>query len=796
MEAAQNQPLSGSSAAKSPQDVVYEFWDGFVSRNPGKVMSIFPHAFHPMLAAPLEESRSEAARNATESYEAAAQECRARVAQIVKHCNRTNTKFTDLDFDINGSPDNCQAGVSYWLGDATYANSNSPPSLADLANALETVTSSRAFADVMSIDVNSLTHLVKNAHLQSSRRADPNRFKPGYGSIHRIDWIFDKPQFTIDGFSSSDVQQGALGDCWFLAGIATICSRKDLMERVCVASDPECGIYGFVFQRDGQWVSTVVDDYLFLKEKDFEDLAPELYDPTSAARQTWRRLRQTGSDALLYANCAHPNETWLPLLEKGYAKIHGDYNALEEGLVGEAIEDLTGGISTLILTDSVLKRQSLWEELTNPYGKFVFALSIFGLGSNQAGLGLNHAYSVLRATEETAENGDKIRLVMVRNPWGRRDISGTGEWNGPWSDGSPEWTPYWLRKLNYRFGDDGVFWMTFEDMLSRFQILHRTRLFDKDWTVIQKWASINISWVPVYHTTTFVVDIHRPGTVVFVVSQLDDRYFCGLEGEYRFSLAFVLYDVTSQPVEQICRVQPIQEAWTDRSISCEVYLPPGRYQVIPKITATKDHSSRKVEDVVKEMAEKYPEKLRQVGINYDISHAKVNSLGAPWTTEPSTVYTERCGPTAMGTGEPLIIRGRHSTEQPPATASDLRREIHVSNEDQRGAPMDNVVTATGMTEPNHDKQGFPTRQELVRGTGAEMPPEALSAMSQGGGVGDTPKEFHWPPPGEDTRQLPAHQQSGDSHDNAGDGLGAWNAVCVLGLRVYAMDPEMSMAILE
>lgn len=44
---------------------------------------------------------------------------------------------------------------------------------------------------------------------------------------------------------------------------------------------------------------------------------------------------------------------------------------------------------------------------------------------------------------------DGKRLCLLRNPWGE------GEWTGPWSDGSKEWTPEWMQKLNHRFGDDG-----------------------------------------------------------------------------------------------------------------------------------------------------------------------------------------------------------------------------------------------------------------------------------------------------------------------------------------------------
>lgn len=205
--------------------------------------------------------------------------------------------------------------------------------------------------------------------------------------------------------------------------MATIANRKDLMERVCVARDEECGVYGFVFYRDGEWVSTVVDDNLYLKAQDFRDQYTDVYDPTGERAKKHKLQNQTGSEALYFGHCADPNETWLPLLEKAYAKAHGDYDALAYGWSGEGVEDMTGGVTTTIVTKRVLRKERLWKELAFGDGEFVFALSAMGSTLSASGVILGHAYSILRATEEVKEDGTSIRLVQVRYVPSRPDMA-------------------------------------------------------------------------------------------------------------------------------------------------------------------------------------------------------------------------------------------------------------------------------------------------------------------------------------------------------------------------------------
>ena len=146
----------------------------------------------------------------------------------------------------------------------------------------------------------------------------------------------------------------------------------------------------------------------------------------------------------------------------------------------EGVEDLTGGVTTSRTTNDILDTDELWtNEILEVNKQF-----LFGAGTKRystlddtdrtarSGVQDGHAYCVQRAVEYKGE-----RLVQLKNPWAQT------EWNGPWSDGSKEWTPdavrktpfiddaqcantLKLRELEYQFGDDGVFWMSYEDTSS------------------------------------------------------------------------------------------------------------------------------------------------------------------------------------------------------------------------------------------------------------------------------------------------------------------------------------------
>lgn len=57
------------------------------------------------------------------------------------------------------------------------------------------------------------------------------------GTVRRVEDVYDAPRFVVDGISAADIKQGAMGDCWFLAALATIANVPHLLDSICVARD-------------------------------------------------------------------------------------------------------------------------------------------------------------------------------------------------------------------------------------------------------------------------------------------------------------------------------------------------------------------------------------------------------------------------------------------------------------------------------------------------------------------------------------------------------------------------------
>jgi len=87
-------------------------------------------------------------------------------------------------------------------------------------------------------------------------------------------------------------------------------------------------------------------------------------------------------------------------------------------------------------------------------------------------------------------------------------------------DGSKEWTAEWMMKLDHQFGDDGNFWMSYEDLLHKYASIQRARLFTDDWKVAQKWTTYQVPFPFYYSKTKFSFTLEKKGPVAIVLSKV------------------------------------------------------------------------------------------------------------------------------------------------------------------------------------------------------------------------------------------------------------------------------------
>lgn len=249
-------------------------------------------------------------------------------------------------------------------------------------------------------------------------------------------------QLTVDGIQASDINQGRIGDCYFLSSMAAVAnSHPELIQKAITQNGD--GTYTVKFHQP-----PVIGDLLRSTgwggvgaggpvERFLQKLGVK---PTQTAevKIDGKLPLDGGVDPYVHND---QNELWPMLMEKAFAKQFGGYTAIGSGgEAGSALMALTGAPLDHVAPHGT-STDALWAKLSAASAAKDPMVATTGGSAPNPDIVTRHCYSVF-GTEEK----DGQRYVVLRNPWGNHE---------PGNDGT----------------DDGVFRMTVEDFQKNFNAL-------------------------------------------------------------------------------------------------------------------------------------------------------------------------------------------------------------------------------------------------------------------------------------------------------------------------------------
>uniref|UniRef100_S4R9N5 Calpain 8 n=1 Tax=Petromyzon marinus TaxID=7757 RepID=S4R9N5_PETMA len=264
----------------------------------------------------------------------------------------------------------------------------------------------------------------------------------------RPEEICKNPQFIVDDASRFDLCQGEVGDCWFLAALASVTLHPRLLERVLPSQQSFSAVDGYagIFRFRVRSVSKYLEVSRGAEVATAEALKQAASQPCpSATSSCCLAARSTGG---LYCCCCCSTGGF-------YCCCGTGRSWLEKGALGAfcpaALGLCCGGVPSGL---SFPKRPEV---------------------ETKDGIVLGHAYSVT-GVEKVIYRGQSVELVRLRNPWG------CVEWSGDWSDRAPQWNevdPRVMQRMRNAL-EDGEFWMYMGHFRKNFHTLDMCHLTADD----------------------------------------------------------------------------------------------------------------------------------------------------------------------------------------------------------------------------------------------------------------------------------------------------------------------------
>lgn len=152
--------------------------------------------------------------------------------------------------------------------------------------------------------------------------SEPSKMKTRCDKVtwKRASSTFSKASlFGKEGVRPEDVEQGQIGNCWFMASLTALAEKKERVESLFVGDGKlsKQGIYAIQFYALNVPHTVIIDDWL--------PLVPEGYSYTTQ-----------------FAKISDDSALWPALIEKAFAKLHGNYKHIISGHASQSMRTLYG----------------------------------------------------------------------------------------------------------------------------------------------------------------------------------------------------------------------------------------------------------------------------------------------------------------------------------------------------------------------------------------------------------------------------------------------------------------------
>lgn len=263
------------------------------------------------------------------------------------------------------------------------------------------------------------------------------------------------PEFALfEGkIEFDDIRQGSIGNCYFMASISALTECPQIVAEIYRQHDVQKnGYYEICLKLDGEWNVVILDDLI----------------PCSKSTKKPIFAKPKG------------NELWAILLEKAWAKVNGGYINTVAGMASEVIECLTNfpyeyHPTKLANTDEE-EKENLWQRILVASGNDYIMTTALPQreGAKDVGLVEGHEYT-LQYGKEYDYQGENIRLLKIRNPWGSIN------YRGDWSQNSSKWNSELKEVFDYKsvYDGEGEFYISYDDFLYFFADVDICKIEDR-----------------------------------------------------------------------------------------------------------------------------------------------------------------------------------------------------------------------------------------------------------------------------------------------------------------------------